>query len=54
MISNKNAQKEYYLTDLVQLMYEYPMGFTRVTTVLMEDNRPLRGINTPEELAALE
>jgi len=53
LISNKNAQKEYYLTDIVQLVYEYPT-IARVSTVLMEDSRPLRGINTPEELAQLE
>ena len=53
MISNQNKQKEYYLTDIVQLIYEYPVN-TRVTTVLMEDSKPLRGINTPEELVEIE
>ena len=52
LISNKNAQKEYYLTDIVQLIYEYPTG-SRVSTVLIEDSQSLRGINTPEELSSL-
>lgn len=53
LISNKNAQKEYYLTDIVQLIYEYPTG-SRVSTVLIEDSQSLRGINTPEELSSLQ
>lgn len=53
LISNNNAQKEYYLTDIVQLIYEYPTG-SRVSTVLIEDSQLLRGINTPEELSSLQ
>ena len=53
LITNQNAQKEYYLTDIVQLMYEYSTG-SRVSTVLIENSQSLRGINTPEELASLE
>ncbi len=52
LINNQNAQKEYYLTDIVQLIYEYSIG-VRVSTVLIEDSQSLRGINTPEELASL-
>ena len=53
LINMQNAQKEYYLTDIVQLMYEYSTG-SRVSTVLIEDSQSLRGINTPEELESLQ
>jgi UDP-N-acetylglucosamine diphosphorylase/glucosamine-1-phosphate N-acetyltransferase len=53
MITNQNEQKEFYLTDMIQLIYEYPVSI-RVMTVLAEDSNPLRGINTPEELAEIE
>jgi bifunctional UDP-N-acetylglucosamine pyrophosphorylase/glucosamine-1-phosphate N-acetyltransferase len=56
-ITNENNQKEYYLTDIIGLVngssYNEITGH-RVSTVLIEDNENLRGINTPEELADLE
>src|SRR3989344_1018004 len=49
-LSNKNSQKEYYLTDLPGMAWEE--GET-ITTVSIDPVAAL-GANTPEQLAALE
>ena len=50
-IDNRNWQGEYYLTDIVRvaLRREEAAG-----TVLIEEGREIRGINTREELATME
>jgi bifunctional UDP-N-acetylglucosamine pyrophosphorylase / glucosamine-1-phosphate N-acetyltransferase len=50
-IKNDNVQKEYYLTDVVS--YIVNKGF-KVVTVPFENPSEGRGINSKEELAALE
>ncbi len=47
-LSNRNAQKEYYLTDIVALARKHGR---RVTSFLAADPLEVMGINTPEELA---
>jgi bifunctional UDP-N-acetylglucosamine pyrophosphorylase/glucosamine-1-phosphate N-acetyltransferase len=49
-LSTNNAQKEYYVTDLVAIQVE--SGF-RVNAILHQDFEELRGINTRRELAEL-
>jgi bifunctional UDP-N-acetylglucosamine pyrophosphorylase / glucosamine-1-phosphate N-acetyltransferase len=49
-LSNNNAQKEYYVTDLVEIQRR---AGDKVETVLHEDFEELRGINTRRELAEL-
>jgi bifunctional UDP-N-acetylglucosamine pyrophosphorylase/glucosamine-1-phosphate N-acetyltransferase len=49
-ISNRNAQKEYYLTDLVALQQQQGL---RVEPLLHSDFEELRGINTRGELAEI-
>jgi len=50
-IGNKNAQKEYYLTDLVTLAVK---DGTPVSAVKVEDSAEVAGVNSRRELAALE
>lgn len=50
MISNRNAQKEYYLTDLVAIQRRNGL---RAEALLHPDFDELRGINTRAELAEL-
>ncbi len=47
-LSNRNAQGEYYLTDVVDLLLE---DKKRVATVALEDEREVIGINTLEHLS---
>jgi UDP-N-acetylglucosamine diphosphorylase/glucosamine-1-phosphate N-acetyltransferase len=47
-LGNRNAQKEYYLTDIVELAWK---NGRRVTSFLTADPMEVMGINTPEELA---
>jgi bifunctional UDP-N-acetylglucosamine pyrophosphorylase / glucosamine-1-phosphate N-acetyltransferase len=47
-LGNRNAQKEYYLTDIVELARKNGL---RVTSFLASDPMEVMGINTPEELA---
>ena len=49
-LSPHNAQNEYYLTDVPQLMLEAGL---RVNTVFHDDARELDGVNTRAELAAM-
>ena len=46
-LGNRNAQKEYYLTDIVEVACNYGR---RVTTFLAADPIEVMGINTPQEL----
>ena len=46
-INNDNAQKEYYLTDIIQMANR--KGF-RVISIIAPDSLEVMGINTPEEL----
>ncbi len=50
LVSNSNAQKEYYLTDLVEIQKRNGL---RVEALLHPDFHELRGINTRAELAEL-
>ncbi len=47
-LGNRNAQKEYYLTDIVELARR---NGRRVASFLAADPMEVMGINTPEELA---
>ncbi len=46
-----NVQKEYYLTEVPELMVKHGM---KVDTYLTKDGDDLRGINTPEDLEICE
>jgi bifunctional UDP-N-acetylglucosamine pyrophosphorylase/glucosamine-1-phosphate N-acetyltransferase len=50
-IDNRNAQKEYYLTDLVSLAVDEKVPVAAVKT---DDAWEAAGVNTPRELAQLE
>jgi bifunctional UDP-N-acetylglucosamine pyrophosphorylase / glucosamine-1-phosphate N-acetyltransferase len=50
-LRSDNAQGEYYLTDVPQLIREE--GFA-VETLTIQDDRQIRGVNTPEDLAVCE
>jgi bifunctional UDP-N-acetylglucosamine pyrophosphorylase/glucosamine-1-phosphate N-acetyltransferase len=52
-IENENAQKEYYLTDVIRFMNR---RFIPVQSILLDENENIfvSGVNTPEELANLE
>lgn len=47
----ENAQKEYYLTEVPELMVRQGM---QVETFFIRDGNDLRGVNTPEELEVCE
>ncbi|MBI4819112.1 MAG: bifunctional UDP-N-acetylglucosamine diphosphorylase/glucosamine-1-phosphate N-acetyltransferase GlmU [Deltaproteobacteria bacterium] len=49
-LKNENAQKEYYLTDLVELAARSEAG---AEAVIAEDREDVLGVNTREELASL-
>jgi UDP-N-acetylglucosamine diphosphorylase/glucosamine-1-phosphate N-acetyltransferase len=53
-IENINAQKEYYLTDIVKIVKENKK--TQIHTYLIDEkeNSIISGVNTPEELFKLE
>ena len=51
MVGCANAQKEYYLTEVPELMVRQGM---KVETFLIKDGNDLRGVNTPEELEVCE
>ncbi len=50
LVSNRNAQKEYYLTDMVEIQRRSGL---RVEALLHSNFQELRGINTRAELAEL-
>jgi bifunctional UDP-N-acetylglucosamine pyrophosphorylase/glucosamine-1-phosphate N-acetyltransferase len=51
-IEKENAQKEYYLTDIIKFMNQ---RFIPVQSILLDENENIfvSGVNTPEELANL-
>lgn len=51
MVGCANAQKEYYLTEVPELMVKNGM---KVETYFTDDGDDLRGINTPEDLEVCE
>jgi bifunctional N-acetylglucosamine-1-phosphate-uridyltransferase/glucosamine-1-phosphate-acetyltransferase GlmU-like protein len=53
LISNNNAQKEFYLTDIVKTVKN--KSWNVIDTVLLDesDSRCISGVNTPEELQLL-
>jgi len=50
-IGNKNAQKEYYLTDIVTLAVQEGV---RVVGVTVDDDMEVAGVNSKSDLASLE
>jgi UDP-N-acetylglucosamine diphosphorylase/glucosamine-1-phosphate N-acetyltransferase len=46
-LGNRNAQGEYYLTDIIEVAYNQGL---RVTSMLISDPLEVMGVNTPEEL----
>jgi bifunctional UDP-N-acetylglucosamine pyrophosphorylase/glucosamine-1-phosphate N-acetyltransferase len=50
-VNNNNRQREYYLPDIIGV--GIAQG-SKITTVRVEDSRPIMGINTREELAQME
>ena len=54
MIENKNVQNEYYLTDIVKIIKIHEKISIKTHLINEEENQYISGINTPEELAALE
>lgn len=50
-VDNRNAQKEYYLTDVIALAVE---DGVKVEGVLAEDHNEIRGINDKQQLAQAE
>ena len=49
-LDNHNAQREYYLTDLVKLAFEQNL---KINTFYLDPKEAI-GINSPEELAIAE
>ena len=47
-LGNRNAQKEYYLTDIVERAWK---NGRRTASLLAADSLEVMGINTPDELA---
>ena len=54
MIENKNVQNEYYLTDIVKIIKTHEKISIKTHLISEEENKYISGVNTPEELAALE
>ena len=54
LLSNKNAQKEYYLTDLFGMMIDAEKNIISVVKLPVHQQYQLQGVNTPEQLKQLE
>jgi UDP-N-acetylglucosamine diphosphorylase/glucosamine-1-phosphate N-acetyltransferase len=54
MIENKNSQKEYYLTDIVKIIKENEKINVNTHIINESENKYVSGVNTQEELKALE
>ncbi len=50
-ISNRNNQQEYYLTDVLQILYR---NGRKVASVILDDLVEVSGVNSQEQLAELE
>jgi len=50
-INNNNIQKEYYLTDLINMAYSEKLP---VKTIIVEDVNEVKGINTRKQLSEIE
>lgn len=53
LITNENAQKEYYLTDLFYMLMRDNVK-TKVIEIPQEKQYQIQGVNTPEQLAELQ
>lgn len=54
LLTNKNAQKEYYLTDLFGMMIDIGKHIISVVNLPIHQQYQLQGVNTPEQLKQLE
>ena len=54
LLSNTNAQKEYYLTDLFGMMIDAEKHIISVVKLPVHQQYQLQGVNTPEQLKQLE
>lgn len=52
-ISNNNAAGEYYLTDLIDILHQHHIS-VETATIKESDAWQVSGVNTPQELIALE
>lgn len=52
MITNDNAQGEYYLTDTVEIVKSEGLG--EVATMVIDDVDEIKGVNSPEQLKEAE
>lgn len=50
-LTNRNAKGEYYLTDMVGILRQAGLD---VAAYMVDDDRLVRGVNSPEQLAELE
>jgi len=50
-VDNKNVQNEYYLTDVMKILY---MQNKKIESVYLEDKNEAAGVNSKEQLAELE
>jgi bifunctional UDP-N-acetylglucosamine pyrophosphorylase/glucosamine-1-phosphate N-acetyltransferase len=55
LVTNQNAQHEYYLTDVVEIIRKKVDNLTIITwDVPKEEQYQIMGVNTPEQLLLLE
>ncbi len=52
MLTNDNAQGEYYLTDTIEIVKS--QGWGEVATMVVKDVDEIRGVNSPEQLKEAE
>lgn len=53
LVTNNNAQKEYYLTDLFYMLIQDNVK-TKVVEISPKNQYQIQGVNTPEQLSELE